>query len=872
MLALLCAVFSTTWGQTTTTYIFGDHKDFKDWSTTYSEHTLVYDFAEVKFNSANKQSSTATITDCPVTKGQPVSLVMNEGYTLSEVTFECKQWGTKAQTITLYYSTDGGENYSSTEVKSTNFTISSNNLPSGTNAVQIRFSNGNQIGISSAKITFESASSTTLAAPTFTPMPAEGTTFTSAQTITITNNAESGSIVYYTIDGSSPNSSSSEYKTPVKLTETTTLKAIAIKGDEKSDVTSVKYTINIPDVATINSISPTSVSVNDQGKFTLDLTSNSNNYILSWSSSDGNLLTVDNEGNYEAKETEGSVTITVTAVSSNEDYYKTVSKEFIVSISDPNKPGTENNPYTVAQALEFIGTLGDNSSEVVYVKGIISQIDNINTTNYYNATYWISDDGTTTQQLQVYRGYYFENINEGHFTSDDLISVGDEVTIKGKLKKYNNTPEFDTGSYIVDQKGKEVIATDVTISPTKININEEGTFTTTVTAADGIIANDYTVSYLCNASDFIVDESTGEYMAGSTTGTFNVSVTVAPTQEKSDTYKSFSKTFEVTVVDPNANDGSLEKPYTVAEVKQLYSANNSIELADKYVTGYIAGCFKNNDFSQTATDVNSNIALSDVEDENDPSNIIPVQLPNNSIVRDALNLKDNDNLNMKVVVKGTIKKYFSQAGINPTTDAYIYTTITSAGYSTLYFNTALEVPEGITAYAVKVNGNDLTYTPVASPIPANTGVVLKGSGEQRFHVTATTNSISDNNLLGFNKTSVTIGPSGETTGYIFYMLSGGENGVGFYFARKDADGADIAYEDQEGQAFKSAAHKAYLAVEDNGSTTVSSFVFDDFTDISTVKTETKTPEGIYSITGVRMDGEHLPAGLYIVNGKKVIIR
>ena len=122
------------------------------WSSSYANHSYTYnDGATVYFDASSKQ--TGTITDIPVTKTGPIRIVMDDEE-ISAVTFECRQWGSKAQTITLWYSTDSGVNYTTTGVTSSNFTISCNNLPAGTNAVQITFSeSSNQIGIESATVT-----------------------------------------------------------------------------------------------------------------------------------------------------------------------------------------------------------------------------------------------------------------------------------------------------------------------------------------------------------------------------------------------------------------------------------------------------------------------------------------------------------------------------------------------------------------------------------------------------------------------------------------------------------------------------------------------------------------------------------------------
>ncbi len=124
------------------------------WSNSYAAHSYEYTEGTVKFTAASKQ--TQNISTMPVTKGQPVEFIMKDGYTISAATFVCQQWTTKAQTITLHYSTDGGENYISTGVTSSNFTISSDELPSGTNAVKITFdSQSNQIGIKNLTLTYD---------------------------------------------------------------------------------------------------------------------------------------------------------------------------------------------------------------------------------------------------------------------------------------------------------------------------------------------------------------------------------------------------------------------------------------------------------------------------------------------------------------------------------------------------------------------------------------------------------------------------------------------------------------------------------------------------------------------------------------------
>lgn len=82
----------------------------------------------------------------------------------------------------------------------------------------------------------------TVATPTFTP--ASGTTFEGTQEVTITTATEDATI-YYTTDGSDPatDGTSATYDRPFTVSETTTVKAVAVKDDmEPSAVATATYT------------------------------------------------------------------------------------------------------------------------------------------------------------------------------------------------------------------------------------------------------------------------------------------------------------------------------------------------------------------------------------------------------------------------------------------------------------------------------------------------------------------------------------------------------------------------------------------------------------------------------------------------------
>lgn len=119
------------------------------------------------------------------------------------------------------------------------------------------------------------------------------------------------------------------------------------------------------------------------------------------------------------------------------------------------------SPLTVAQLQEKAAKLegGKNSDKEVYVKGKISQIDEISPkladgSGYGNATYYISDDGTTTNQFYVYRG---KGLKGADFTTENDIKVGDNVVVVGVIKNYVknevSTLEFDQGNRLYSLNG-----------------------------------------------------------------------------------------------------------------------------------------------------------------------------------------------------------------------------------------------------------------------------------------------------------------------------------------------------------------------------------------------------------------------------------
>ena len=80
----------------------------------------------------------------------------------------------------------------------------------------------------------------TAAVPTFSPA---GGTYTTTQSVTLADTT-AGAVIYYTLDGSTPTTSSTQYTGPLTVASTTTIKALAAaSGDKNSAVASAAYTV-----------------------------------------------------------------------------------------------------------------------------------------------------------------------------------------------------------------------------------------------------------------------------------------------------------------------------------------------------------------------------------------------------------------------------------------------------------------------------------------------------------------------------------------------------------------------------------------------------------------------------------------------------
>ena len=208
--------------------------------------------------------------------------------------------------------------------------------------------------------------------------------------------------------------------------------------------------------------------------------------------------------------------------------------------------------------------------------------------------------------------------------------------------------------------------------------------------------------------------------------------------------------------------------------------------------------------------------------------------------------------------------YSKDSGINiygikvePITDASV--TISSAKFASFSDGVARDFSAtGITVYTAKATGTSVQLTEVTDGIvPANTGVVLYSESEVTEvvpMVTTTKTTLEDNEMVA-NVSGAKVAKAGED-GKTNYILSNETDGVGFYLA-------------VEGGAYLP-ANRAYLSTTATASTApFLGFDGNETTAIENIQRSTLNAQQYYDLSGRRV--EHPTKGLYIVNGKKVLV-
>ena len=328
-------------------------------------------------------------------------------------------------------------------------------------------SNSGAMYIDKITIVWEDSGDIT-AAPSFSP---KGGMYFDDQQVELSCSTE-GAEIFYTLNGDDPTASSTKYTTPIAVTSTTTIKAIAIKGTTLSSVVNATYTIvktetkgtvenpfSVADALTVIAAladKATSPVVYTQGYVVGDITVNNGQASFQIGATAGateNLITVfkakglENE-NYVADDATAGDLVVINAALQKYVKENVVTPEtqygFIYSINGETSKtpptlvgdGSENNPFTANDLI--IMKKSQRPTEAAWVKGIIrgsfkskTELDTEDKAS--NIAIATSAEATEFAPVELKNGSVFrEKLN----VLDNATNKGKEVLIKGTIDDY----------------------------------------------------------------------------------------------------------------------------------------------------------------------------------------------------------------------------------------------------------------------------------------------------------------------------------------------------------------------------------------------------------------------------------------------------
>ena len=192
-------------------------------------------------------------------------------------------------------------------------------------------------------------------------------------------------------------------------------------------------------------------------------------------------------------------------------------------------------------------------------------------------------------------------------------------------------------------------------------------------------------------------------------------------------------------------------------------------------------------------------------------------------------------------------------------------TISNAGYATFFTDKAFQMPDGVRGGIVTDTKDEKAMVdyryPSGEVVPAQTALLLNGSADTYEAVVATSSeSAPTENLLHGTLTDALTDVEGATAYYKLAYRSSTDRTLGFFWAAEN------------GAAFTNKAGKAFLALTSSASMT-RGFILEDseLTVVTDVKIEIEKEDTVYGLDGRRFNGSRLSKGIYVKNGKKIIV-
>lgn len=320
------------------------------------------------------------------------------------------------------------------------------------------------------------------------------------------------------------------------------------------------------------------------------------------------------------------------------------------------------------------------------------------------------------------------------------------------------------------------------------------------------------------------------------------------------------------------HEGTFASPLTPEE---LIANGTFFTGKDVWVKGMVLGTANSagDGYNPTAP-TGSSIAIG----ESGQDKCIAVQLTSPTIERTYCNNHATELMGKDILFYGNATNYFGRIGLKkikafarPDDESIATLSVkTDEGYATFVSEYAFYVPEGVECGTI-TDANDgkltINYKYKAGSnseiVPANYPVLVKADGQKTFNlaITSENGSSADTNLLKAGTGSEIEAEADHTYYKLAYNNFDTHDGLGFYWGAED------------GGAFTVPAGNAYLDVPSTSTTSVMSFRFEDaVTGIAPSVVNAPTEKVAYTIDGRRVDASHLTKGLYIVNGKKVLVK
>lgn len=822
--------------------------------------------------------------------------------------------------------------------------------------------------IYSLTFTPKASSTTQCSAPTFSP--ASGTSFANTLTVTASTTTEGGKIVYTTDPEATLDANSPEFPSEgLTIDATTTIRAITVDPNgalENSGEASATYT----KIDALNGLAELRAKIREDNvtsqKNAKEYIVSLNNAVVTKVSDNKAFIEENGTGiqyfNYdnsfkegqvingtatvkgfmysnwaELTSIEGDITITdggavaptevtLEELTNNYDKYESrlvkvtaaeVTSAFNIQNGEISQNGfkfavranDESISMTLGETIDIIGVAGiyfDTKQLNVFSQDDITKSENTNTFSWTATSAEIDINNGDITALPTLTNTYEGAVNYDS-SNKSVATIGEtdgQITIVGA-----GTTTI-TATLASDPEVKS--SYELTVNKTTATLEfEQSSYTVNfgeIITLKAVSNNpDAQITYSATEGDWVIDETSGEFLAGTTAG----KVTVTATLAESDKYTGATATCTVNIVDPNQQVYS--DVITAADLKGEVGAYKDFSGVTKTSGAVYAGnsAYKDGSIQLRSDKSNSGIVTTTsggrisqiiITWDNSTANGRQIDVYGNTnpytSAADLYGTAGNTNQGELIgsLAKGettlTIEGNYPYVGIRsksnalyikditfvwekvsePTTGSF---SITDAGFATYYTDKAFVMPENVQGGIVtKANKetNQLTISYNYQPgtvVPAKTPIVLKGEkGDYTVNYTTSEETAPAGNMLyGAENVDAEGKTFVEGTNVKYYKLALGNDGkCGFYWGATD------------GAAFEYTANRAFLAIDiTDASQAPTSFSLDgdgSTTAINGIMNGNGDSQKIYTVTGVYAGKSlnNLPKGIYIVGGKKVAVK